>query len=137
MHDCLNIALGILNLPTPRPQFLEEVKNVQRKLIFKSLFFDCLLAWEALRCGFMKCLVSMQHLTNIPSIMKKQIMKTMDKFVEELELINLVFGVDISVDVEVCLNLCDFVGTTQGVHVMFILFSFTYTKITKEIMVPI
>jgi hypothetical protein len=41
---------------------------------------------------FMKCLESMQHLISIPNIMKKQIMKTMDKFVEELELIDLVFG---------------------------------------------
>jgi len=51
VQDCLDITLGILNLPTPRPQFLEEVKNVRRKLIFKSLFFDCLLAREALQCG--------------------------------------------------------------------------------------
>jgi hypothetical protein len=47
----------------------------------------------------MKCLESMQHSTNIPNIMKKQIMKIMDEFVEEPKLIDLVFGVDISVDV--------------------------------------
>ncbi len=48
VQDCLDIALGILNLPTLGPQFLEEVKNVQRRLIFKSIFSNCLLAGEAL-----------------------------------------------------------------------------------------
>ncbi len=38
--------------------------------------------------------------------MKRQIMKTMDKFVEELKLIDLVFVVDINVDVEDFLNSC-------------------------------
>ncbi len=69
----------------------------------------------------------MQHSTNIPNIMKKQIMKTMDKFVEEPKLTNLVFGADINVDVEDFLNSCDFVGATQVAQVMFILFCFTYT----------
>jgi hypothetical protein len=69
--------------------------------------------------------------------MKKQIMKIMDKFVEEPKLIDLVFGVDISVDVKDFLNSCDFVGATQDVQVMFILFCFTYTQIAKETMAPI
>jgi hypothetical protein len=86
VQDYPYIALGILNLPTFGPQFLEEVKNVRRRLILKSLFSDCLLVGEALQCGFMKCLESMQHSINIPNIMKKQIMKTLDKFVEEPEL---------------------------------------------------
>jgi len=38
-----------------------------------------------------ECVESMQHSTNIPNIMKKQIMKTMDKVVEEHELIDPVF----------------------------------------------
>ncbi len=54
----------------------------------------------------------MQHLTNVPNMMKKQIMKTMDKFVEEHELIDPMFGVDISVDVEDFQNSCDFGGAT-------------------------
>ncbi len=69
----INNIVGILNLPTFGPQFLEEVKNVQRRSIFKSLFSDGLLAKEALRCGFMKYLESMQHSTNISNIMKRQI----------------------------------------------------------------
>ncbi len=85
----------------------------------------------------MKCLESMRHLTNIPNIMKKQIMKIMDKFVEEPKLIDLVFGVDINVDVKDLLNSCDFVGATQAVQLMFILLCFTYTQIAKEIMSPI
>ncbi len=48
----------------------------------------------------------MQHSTNISNIMKRQIMKTMDKFVEEPKLIDLVFVVDINVDVEDFLNSC-------------------------------
>ncbi len=112
VEDCQYIALGLLNLPTLGPQLLEEVKNVRKRLIFKSLFSYCLLAREALQCGFMKCLESMQHSTNIPNIMKKQIMETMDKFVEEHELIDLMFGADISVDVEDFQNSCDFVGAT-------------------------
>ncbi len=64
-------------------------------------------------------------------------MKTMDKFVEEHELIDLVFGVNISVDVEDFQNSCDFVGTTQVVQLMFILFCFTYTQIAKKIVAPI
>jgi translation elongation factor EF-Ts len=98
--------VGILNLPTFGPQFLEEVKNVWRRSIFKSLFSNGLLAKEALCCGFMKYLESMQHSTNISNIMKRQIMKTMDKFVEEPKLIDLVFVVDINVDVEDFLNSC-------------------------------
>lgn len=90
----------MLNLHTLGPQFLEEVKNVRMRLIFKSLFSNCLLAREALHCGFMKCLEGMQHSTNIPNIIKKQIMKTMNKFVEEPELIDMVFGTYINVDVE-------------------------------------
>ncbi len=57
----------------------------------------------------------MQHLINIPNIMKNQIMKIMDKFVEEPKLIELVFGVDINVDVKDFLNSCDFVEATQVV----------------------
>jgi len=98
--------MGILNLFTFGPQFLEEVKNVQRRSIFKSLFFDGLLAKEALCCGFMKYLESMQHSTNISNIMKNQIMKTMDKFVEEPKLTYLVFVTDINVDVEDFLHSC-------------------------------
>jgi len=131
-------AMGILNLPIHGPQFLEEVKNVRRRLIFKSLFLDCLLAKEALHCGFMKCLESVQHLTNIPNIMKKQIMKTMDKFVEEPKLRDPMFKADINVDVEDFLNSCDFLGGTQVVKVMFFFFfCFTYTQIAKKIMAPI
>ncbi len=137
MQDCPYIALGILNLPTLGPQFLEEVKNVRRRPIFKSLFSGCLLAREALQCGFMKCLENMQHSINIPNIMDKKIMKIVDKFVEDLELIDLVFKVGISVDVEDFLNSCDFVGATQVVQVMFIFFCFTYTQIANKIMVPI
>jgi len=47
--------------------------------------------------------------------MKNQIMKIMDKFVEEPKLIELVFGVDINVDVKDFLNSCDFVEATQVV----------------------
>jgi hypothetical protein len=32
VQDCLDIVSGILNLPTLGPQFLEEVKNVGRRL---------------------------------------------------------------------------------------------------------
>ncbi len=74
----------------------------------------------------------MQHSTNIPNIMK-----TMNEFVEEPELIDMVFGADINVDVEDFLNSCNFVGATQVVQVMFIIFCFTYTQIAKKIMVPI
>ncbi len=73
----------------------------------------------------------MQHSTNIPNIMK-----TMNEFVEEPELIDMVFGADINVDVEDFLNSCDFVRATQVVQVMFILFCFTYTRIAKKIMAP-
>ncbi len=52
--------------------------------------------------------------------MNKQIMKIMDKFVEEPKLIDLVFGVDISVDVKDFLNPCD-LEATQAVQVIFIL----------------
>jgi len=69
--------------------------------------------------------------------MKKEIMKTMDKFVEEPKLIDSMFGVDINVDMEDFLNSCDFVKATQVVQVMSILFCFTYTQIAKKIMVPI
>lgn len=48
VQDCPNIALGLLNLPTFGPQLLEEVKNVRKRLIFKSLFSYCLLAGKAL-----------------------------------------------------------------------------------------
>jgi hypothetical protein len=47
--------------------------------------------------------------------MKKQIIKTMDKFVEEHESIDPVFGANINVDVEDFQNSCDFVGATQVV----------------------
>jgi hypothetical protein len=69
--------------------------------------------------------------------MKKQIMKIMDEFVEEPKLIDLVFGVDVNVDVKDFLNSCDFVATTQVVQLMFIILCFTYTQIAKEIVAPI
>ncbi len=69
--------------------------------------------------------------------MKKQIMKTMDKFVEEHESIDPVFGANINVDVEDFQNSCDFVGATQVVQLMFILFCFTYTQIAQKIVASI
>ncbi len=56
----------------------------------------------------------------------------MDKFVKELELTYPVFGVDISVDLEDFLNSCDFVGATQFVQGMFILFFFYIYTNCKE-----
>jgi hypothetical protein len=41
VQDCPYMALGLLNLPTLGPQLLEEIKNVRKRLIFKSLFFNC------------------------------------------------------------------------------------------------
>ncbi len=73
----------------------------------------------------------MQHLTNISNIPKKQIMKIMDRFVEEPKLIDLVFGVNISVDVKDFLISCDFVGATQTIQVMFF-FCFIYTQIALQ-----
>jgi hypothetical protein len=49
----------------------------------------------------------------------------------------MVFRVDVNVDVEDFLNSCDFVGATQVVQVIFILFYFTYTQIANKIMAPI
>jgi hypothetical protein len=64
--------------------------------------------------------------------MKKQIMKTMDKFVEELEWIDSVFGADINVDVEDFLNSCNFVGATQAIQVMFFFFVLHIHKLERK-----
>jgi hypothetical protein len=71
VQDCPKIALGILHMPIPRPGFLQEIQNVHRRLIFKTLVLDYQFANEALHSSFTLCLENMKH-ANITNITKNK-----------------------------------------------------------------